>query len=157
MKPTFATLMLHYPSSERREVLYKQIGWDDVVNNPVFQDTCAIRMSIALLSAGITLTSSTMTIHAGPLKGRRIETGQGRLSYDLKRMWGKPEVYTSEQAAKDGIGSRHGVVSFFRLRHFGIPTNGGHIDLVYPAGNGFQRCARSCYFDSAEVWFWPLH
>lgn len=58
--------------------------------------------------------------------------------------------------AKDGIGDRQGVVSFFRIRHFDIPTSGGHIDLVYAAGNGFRQCARSCFFDASEVWFWPL-
>jgi hypothetical protein len=53
MKPLFAGLMEHYPRSEVREVLYKQIGWEDVINHPAFQDTCAIRMSLALLSAGV--------------------------------------------------------------------------------------------------------
>lgn len=73
-----------------------------------------------------------------------------------KKLWGQPEVYKDETAANEGIGSRQGVVSFFRIRILSVPSNGGHIDLVYPAGNGFHRCARSCYFDSAEVWFWPL-
>jgi hypothetical protein len=156
MKPPFAILLARYPKSEVREVLYGQIGWSDVVNHPSFQDTCAIRMSIALLGARVTISGANMKIKAGPLKGRRIQTGQGRLSQALKQLWGQPEVYHGETAANDGIGSRSGVVSFFRIRHFGIPTNGGHIDLVYPAGNNFHRCARSCFFDAAEVWFWPL-
>jgi hypothetical protein len=154
MKPPFAVLMERYPKSEIREVLYRQIGWSDVVDHPAFQDACAIRMSLALLAAGVPLGGANMK--AGPLKGRWIETGQGRLSQTLKRLWGQPDVYKSETAANEGIGSRRGVVSFFRIRTLGIPTNGGHIDLVHPAGNGFRRCARSCFFDSAEVWFWPL-
>jgi hypothetical protein len=154
--PPFAMLMDRYPKSEIREVLYKQIGWDDVVNHPAYQDTCAIRMSIALASVGVPIFGTNMKIKAGPLKGQRIETGQGRLSHALKQLWGQPEVYKSETAANEGIGTRRGVVSFFRIRTLGIPTNGGHIDLVYPAGNGFRRCARSCFFDSAAVWFWPL-
>jgi hypothetical protein len=156
MKPPFAVMLQHYPKSEIREVLYTQIGWNDVVSHPAFQDTCAIRMSMALLSAGVPLAGANMKVKAGPLKDRRIETGQGRLSNMLKRLWGQPEVYKGETAANNGIGDRHGVVSFFRIRNLGIPTNGGHIDLVYPAGNGFRQCARSCFFDAAEVWFWPL-
>lgn len=156
MKPPFMVLMARYPKSELRQELYKQIGWDDVVNHPAFQDTCAIRMSIALAGAGVPIFGSNMRIKAGPLKDRPIETGQGRLSQALKRLWGQPEVYNSETAAEQGIGQRRGVVSFFRIRNLGVQTNGGHIDLVYPAGNGFRKCARSCFFDSAEVWFWPL-
>lgn len=156
MRPPFAVLMSHYPHSEIREVLYKQIGWDDVIHHPAFQDTCAIRMSIALAGAGVPILGTNMRIKAGPLKDRLIETGQGRLSLAIKRLWGMPEVYKGETEANDGIGSRRGVVSFFRIRTLNVPTSGGHIDLVYPAGNGFRKCARSCFFDSAEVWFWPL-
>lgn len=157
MKPAFSALYMGYPKSEMRKDLYDQIGWSNVVDNPSFQDTCAIRMSIALLSAGVSIIGANMAIKAGSLAGRRVQTGQGRLSHALKRIRGKPEVYEGEDAAKEGIGRRRGVVSFFRLRHFGIPTNGGHIDLVYSAGDNFRRCARACYFDAAEVWFWPLN
>lgn len=156
MKPAFVAVMEHYPKSEVREVLYKRIGWDDVVNHPAFQDTCAIRMSLALLGAGVPLTGANMKVKAGSLKGRSIETGQGRLSQALRRLWGPPEVYRSETAANKGIGARRGVVSFVKIRVLGVPSNGGHIDLVFPAGSNFRQCARSCFFDSMEVWFWPL-
>lgn len=156
MKPSFTTLMQHYPASELREVLYKQIGWSDVIDHPGFKDTCAIRMSIALAYAGVPIRGMGMTIRAGELKGRAIEARQSKLSQELKRLWGAPEVYKDEEAANAGIGSRCGVVSFFRIRLEGEPTSSGHIDLVYPDANGFQRCARSCFFDAAEVWYWPL-
>lgn len=42
MKPLFAVLRHHYPSSELREELYARIGWSDLVKHPAFQDTCAI-------------------------------------------------------------------------------------------------------------------
>lgn len=155
MKPPFAVLMQSYPREERAP-LYAKIGWSDVVDNPAFLDTCATRMSIALLGAGVPILDASMKLNAGPLKGRRIEPGQARLSRALKRIWGKPEVYRGESAARKGVGTRRGVVSFFRIKHFDIPTAGGHIDLVYPANGGFSKCARSCYFDAVEVWFWPL-
>jgi hypothetical protein len=49
-------------------------------------------------------------------------------------MWGQPEVYDSEKAARDGIGGRSGVISFFRI----------------------AECARTCFFGCWEIWFWPL-
>jgi Type VI secretion system (T6SS), amidase effector protein 4 len=156
VKPIFSVLRHHYPKFETRAELYAQIGWSDVVNSAAFKDTCAIRMSVGLLRAHVPLVGANMKAKAGPLKDQRIETGQGRLSNILKRGWGSPEVYRSEKDARDGIKQRTGVVSFFRIRQSGVPSNGGHIDLVFPAGNGFQECARSCYFESAEIWFWPL-
>lgn len=157
MKPAFVMLNQNYPklSQVPRESLLGAIGWNDVLKNPAFADTCAIRMSVALLSSGVPLPGARMKVNAGSLKGRRIEPGQGKLSIILRRLWGHPEVYTSESSAKEGIGQRSGVVSFFRI-HGGGPTDGGHIDLIWPGLRGFSDCAMSCYFSAVEIWFWPL-
>ncbi|MET0857717.1 MAG: T6SS effector amidase Tae4 family protein [Telluria sp.] len=125
------------------------------LSKPTFRDTCAIRMSVALLTSGVVLPGARMKANEGAIRGRRIEPGQGKLSAILRRVWGKPEVYKGEQAARDGIGRRHGVVSFFRV-HGGGPADGGHIDLVQRGPSGFSECTRSCYFSAGEVWFWPL-
>lgn len=154
MKPAFRTLWAKYPATESREVLYRGIGWADVIDHPAFHDTCAIRMSLALAGAGVNVKGN-MKVHAGPLKGKSIQTGQGRLSNTLDDLWGKPEVYRGEEAARAGIGKRAGVISFFRILGGTLPS-GGHIDLVYPGSNGFSMCARSCFFTAAEIWFWPL-
>jgi hypothetical protein len=155
MKPPFHMVHLHYPKVGKREELYPLIGWADLVNNPAFLDTCAIRMSMGLLGAGVTLPSARMVANAGPLKGKRIEPGQARLSGILERIWGKPEVFRDSQAANAGIDGRSGVASFFRI-HGGGPRDGGHIDLIWPGAGGFLQCARSCYFGAVEIWFWPL-
>lgn len=155
MKPPFHVLRRHYPQVGKREALYEQIGWVDVVNHPAFLDTCAIRMSMGLLGAGVRLPGARMKAKAGPLKGKAIEPGQGKLSTILTRVWGKPEVFKNQPSAHAGIGTRSGVVSFFRI-HGGGPADGGHIDLVWPAGGGFFECARSCYFSAGEIWFWEL-
>lgn len=155
MKPSFHMVHQHYPKVGKREELYAMIGWTDLVDNPAFADTCAIRMSMGLLGAGVVLPGARMLANAGSLKGKRIEPGQARLSGILKRVWGAPEVFTSAQGAATSIGARNGVASFFRI-HGGGPADGGHIDLVWPADGGVLRCARSCYFSAVEVWFWPL-
>ena len=152
MKPTYEVLRQLYPRNDTREALLADIGWDDLIDNPAYSNTCAIRMSTGLLRAGVTLPGARMQAKAGTIKGQWIEPGQVKLSDILKRLWGAPEVYKSEQAARDGIGQRHGVVSFFRIEG----ADGGHIDLIGMSEHGFLDCARSCYFSAVTVWFWPL-
>lgn len=155
MRPSFQVVYQHYPMVGKREELYPLIGWSDLSNNPAFLDTCAIRMSMALLGAGVTLPGARMVANEGALKGKRIEPGQARLSGILKRIWGNPEVFRGTESGRAGIGARSGVVSFFRI-HGAELGGGGHIDLLWPAGGGFHQCARSCYFAAAEIWFWQL-
>ena len=153
MKPDFQRLMHSYPRTVMRENLFAELGWSDLIPNKAFLDTCAIRMSCGLLGAGVNLPGARMKAHAGPRKGEWIEPGQAKLSTILKRIWGDPEVYGSEAAARAGIGKRTGVVSFYRISG----GDGGHIDLIWTApGSSFQDCARSCYFSAITVWFWPL-
>jgi hypothetical protein len=151
MKPTFQGLRQFYPRKDSREVLFADIGWDDLIGNPAYWDTCAIRMSIGLLRAGVTLPGARMRAKAGTIEGKWIEPGQAKLSSILDRLWGKPEVYTSEQAARAGIGQRNGVVSFQNRG-----GNQGHIDLIAMGDHGFLDCARSCFFSALTIWFWPL-
>ena len=145
-------LWSNYPRTEKREPLFDSLGWSDIRNKDAYKDTCAIRMSIALTRSHVTLPGASMRVKAGPDKDNGIEPRQRKLSEILKWKWGQPEVFDSESAARDGIGQRQGVVSFFRIS--GGP--GGHIDLVRPGPFGFAECARSCFFASWEIWFWPL-
>lgn len=153
MKPSFAFLDKGYPRREKyaRDVLYDQLGWSDLKTHPSFQDTCAIRMSVALSAAGVALTG-WLKVKSGPLKGKSIEPSQAKLSRWLKGRWGQPEVFRSKDDARLGIGNRTGVVSFWGIED----TPQGHIDLVKPDGHGFHTCAMSCYFQSREIWFWPV-
>lgn len=154
MKPAFAILRHNYPNRAiyPRGKLLELLGWDDLLNNEAFVDTCAMRMSYALARSGVHLSGARM-YGKGQVKGWQIEPGQGKLSQILRRMWGEPEKYRSEREARDGIGRRTGVVSFFRI-HPNVDQ--GHIDLIEPGWNGFAECAMSCYFGAREVWFWPL-
>lgn len=49
MRPPLLTVMMHYPNRIKREDLYADIGWNDLVDNKAYNDTCAIRMSYGLL------------------------------------------------------------------------------------------------------------
>ena len=151
MKPSFLLLGKGYPHKVKKEALYDTLGWPDLKEHAAFKDTCAIRMSLALVAAGAPLTG-WLKIKAGPLKGKSVEPSQAKLSRWLKNEWGQPEIFRRTSDAQREIGVRTGVASFWGL----AGTSQGHIDLVKPDGNGFHECAMSCYFDSREIWFWPV-
>lgn len=155
MKPSFSVLKQNYPLKKEvdRAVLFKEIGWHDLIDNPNFTNTCAIRVSVALLRSGVPIPGQ-IPIKAGPLKGKMIETMQWKLSRALVKILGKPEKFNTERTAERGIGERTGIASFFVL-HPGINDTSGHIDIVFP-GNGYTECGTGCYWSSKEVWFWPL-
>lgn len=154
MRPLFVVLRQNYPKSEKREVLYPQLGWDDLVSKPAFMDTCAVRVSVALLRSGVVIPGAWLKVSAGPLKNQLVQPRQGDLSRALVRIWGKPEAYKGIMTAHDGIGNRSGVISFFGI--YGAQGDGGHIDLVRPVGDRVHECARSCFFTAREIWFWEL-
>lgn len=159
MKPSFAAVSKGYPRRKdypQDEVL-RLIGWDDLVNNGNYANTCAIRISIALVSAGMSIPGR-MSIKKGPHKGRLIEPGQAALSNILvsRLMLGAPEKFKGSSAAQSGVGNRSGIISFWRIHPTWVGDNQGHIDIVSPHEGGYLACDGGCHFGSAEVWFWPL-
>lgn len=163
MKVPYASLRTHFPDTDNvsREKLHQWIGYPENASKPGFYNTCAIRLSLALLGAGYP-NPGLWPIKAGKYTGRMIETGQRRLSAWLKRHVGQPEVFKSGLDAERAIGSRRGIVSFFSLHGDGDPQ--GHIAIVSKDRWGlYIRCgsehdgtATGCYWTSKEVWFWPL-
>ena len=157
MKPTFATLSNNYSSNRSisQDTLFKEIGWDDLIGNSAYANTCAIRVSLALIKSGINVRGR-IVIKKGPHKGKLIEPGQAKLSQLLAGIsfLGAPEKFKSADAEK-GIGHRRGVVSFWRIPGY-LNDGGGHIDLVSPALGGIRICGSSCFWNSQEVWFWEL-
>jgi hypothetical protein len=155
-KITYAALRRHYPTHEQFDgaALYASIGHPDKGRNPSWQNTCAIRVSLALLGAGVAITPGFLTALSGPYKGRRIESRQKILSNFLRARLGQPEVYQNGYRAWSQIRPRHGIVSFYRLN--GAWDTQGHIDLIEPATMNDLQCASACYWSSSEIWFWPL-
>jgi hypothetical protein len=155
--PIYAVLAANYPKKSGMDAaaLYSSIGHPEYAENMYMQNTCAVRVSIALLGAGIQPFPGHMTIKAGKWKGRRVEQSQRRLSEFLMHHIGKPEVYASGYEASMKIGMRRGIVSFFGLNS--ATDTQGHIDLVEPANHNDLRCLGACYWSAREVWFWPLN
>lgn len=163
MKVPYAVLRMHFPDTDsvEREELYQWIGYPDNITNPNFYNTCAVRMSLALLGAGFP-NPGTYPVKAGKYKGRAIETRQRNLSHWLVRYLGHPEKFASGMDAERKIGHRHGIVSFFSI--YGDQRPQGHIAIVAKDRWGvYLRCGHEidgtptgCYWSSREVWFWPL-
>jgi len=75
MKPAFKTLWNNYPSRDAwpREKLLREIGWDDLINEPGYRNTCAICLSVALQKSGVPVSSSAgMTGLKGVMKDKPI-------------------------------------------------------------------------------------
>jgi hypothetical protein len=151
--PLFAVLKANHMGRDfRAPQVYEAIGHPGMEEQPGWGNTCAIRMSIALIAAGIKIHPGRLRIKAGRFIGEMVEPGQHRLSEYLVHVIGKPERYRSSEEARNTIARRHGIISFFSLHG----TGQGHIDLVSVHDWPEFQCSGSCYWDSKEVWFWPL-
>ncbi len=161
MKPLFNVLKENHYSSNTASgsyidanKLYGEIGYDLkelIKSNPAYQNTCAVRMSLALKKAGVVF-HGRLPIKDGKFKGGRIEPGAKLLADQLaqRQVLGAPQVIPSAEAPAK-LAGKQGVVFFNKISGYG----GGHIDLIETT-NGVQVCHSNCFFESKEVWFWPL-
>ena len=157
MRVSYAALVANYPKKSvlAGAQLYESIGHPELSQNMYWQNTCAVRLSLALIAAGMSVPGH-MKILAGRFKGRQFQPGQFKLSKYLARptVLGKPEKFEGGYAASKAIGCRKGIISVFKL--YGPTDTQGHIDIVGPSADGQPLCAMSCYWGAVEVWFWPL-
>jgi hypothetical protein len=161
MKPSYETMKTNHNSSSElspsyvdKKSLYNRIGYDIdnlTKQSPGYQNTCATRMSLALIKSGVTF-SGRLKIKDGPHKGRTFEPGAKLLADQLSQphVLGKPQVLSPKEAMTKLRGKK-GVVFFWKIAGY----DGGHIDLI-ETSNSVQVCNSACYFSSKEIWFWPL-
>lgn len=133
--------------------LYRQIGWDEFISNPNYQNTCAIRVSLALVKSGYPLTAGSHRILSGPHKGKRVQVSMTKLADLLATpAWlGKPEILSAQNPAS-ALRARRGIIAFHGIAGY---AGGGHIDLIDNSADALN-CASACYFGAKQVWFWPL-
>lgn len=161
MKPAFLNLMnQHYSSNEfspsfvNAMDLYREIGYQQetlLTQNPGYVNTCAVRMSLALIKAGVYFMGR-LRIKQGPHKGKMIEPGAKLLADQLVNptVFGRPDIFTPTDATRR-LSGKKGIIFFWKIVGYG----GGHIDLI-DASSTTQVCHSACYFQSKEIWFWPL-
>jgi hypothetical protein len=154
-RPTIGEFQKHYPSTDEmdRISLFKSIGWDRLLDNPAFNDTCAIRGSIGLIGCKVPL-KGRVQILAGDHKGKWIEPGQHKLTIWLAHYWGQPD---EKLATKDlrKLEGRHGIISHFNINPES-PIAQGHFDVLDATPTELRRCASHCFWTAAETWFWEL-
>lgn len=153
-RPLFHEFVSRYPSTwdMGREDLFKSIGWDDLIDNDAYLNTCAIRLSLGLLGARVPIRGR-MRIKKGEFAGKLIEPGQRLLSEWLKGYWGQPEVYDAKTVGY--VKNRSGVISHFAIDPRS-PVGQGHIDVLSPTQGDPFRCESMCHWRARETWFWPL-
>ncbi len=163
MKPLYEQLKKnHYSANEvrpgyvSRDQLFSEIGYDAsalIKSNAGYQNTCAVRMSLALLKCNVNF-EGRLSVKAGPYKGKRIEPGAKLLADQLYKtsVFGKAEIYNDIRQAAEKLRNRKGVVFFNKITNY----NGGHIDLLEPVGDNMMQCNSDCYTDCKEIWFWEL-
>ncbi|MFS4437480.1 type VI secretion system amidase effector protein Tae4 [Paracoccaceae bacterium GXU_MW_L88] len=153
LKANYASSYPAHPSYVSQKDLFESIGWDAYVGDTNYANTCAIRLSLALIKSGHTLSSGSHKVLDGPHKGARVEVRMSRLAEKLaSNAWlGQPEILSAPNVAS-AVGARQGIIAFH-----GIPgyAGGGHIDLIDNDAASL-RCASGCYFHADETWFWPL-
>lgn len=157
MSASFASLNNSYRSYNRLDTsaLYESLGWGDLVDRPEWQNTCAVRMHLALLDANVQVPGR-FPVLKGTHAGSRIEVSQQRLAEKIERSgrFGSARVYSREEfLRKDGykdVAGQTGIVSFQRMP--GYP--GGHIDLLDARSD--WNCLRQCYFNSGQIHFWQV-
>ena len=161
MNVTFDELYANYSSSDAsrsnyvgQRDLFTQIGWEGYLGNSLYANTCALRVSLAFLGAGHSISPKSHNVLKGVHKGKGVQVSMRRLADLLARpgYLGQYEPYTPETAQR-GIGPRKGVVAFNNIPGF---SGGGHIDLVLGSADATQ-CASGCYYRSETIWFWPLN
>ena len=137
MKPTYMILKHNHYSSNKYQSnyldqvgLYKEIGYDFHAlhnQNPAYENTCATRMSLALIKSGIHF-HGRLEIKAGPYKGRKIETGAKLLADQLAKphVFELPLILRNPNNAPTELNNTKGVLFFNKIAGYG----GGHIDLI---------------------------
>ena len=162
MKPAYSILKSNHYSSEptspsyvSSEAVYTEIGYD--INelkkqNPGYVNTCATRMSLALIKSGVNF-EGRLKIKDGDYKNRFVEPGAKLLADQLIKpaVFGRPLMFNRPTTVPAELKDKKGVVFFWKIDGY----DGGHIDLIESSTSTFL-CNSHCYFACKEVWFWAL-
>ncbi|WES69431.1 T6SS effector amidase Tae4 family protein [Superficieibacter sp. HKU1] len=163
MKPSFLVLKSNHDSSYPGSLdfiaskeFYASIGYDQGKLGDQFENTCAARMSVALIKSGVKFKGRLLPIKEGKWKGRSIETGAKNLADILSQpgVFGKPEIWRDPSKFQAEPGNKRGVVFFWKIDGYD-GGSGSHIDLIEPTSAG-AICHSHCYFDCKKIWFWAL-
>lgn len=153
-RPPYMVLRAHFPDPYNvpAQELWQWLGYPEAARNPEWENTCAIRMSLALASVGVFVPNAYLVVAAGKYKGHRLEIKQEILANHLCTIWGEPEKFGAA-LLRERVGDRRGVIRFVGL--WGPYDPQGHIDLI--CHDAYHRLACEgghVYAQAVECWFW---
>lgn len=135
-RPSFSSMWNSYPDDDS-DALRKAKGLPST-----FENTCAIRLSYALMGSGITLPPTGFKDKFG----KNIHIRVKEIMNYFTKMWGKPELKLKDE--KDA--SKYKGVIVFTDCNFSDAF--GHVDVW----DG-KECARGCYWDRCSTYhLWQL-
>lgn len=149
---TLASAYQYYAALTPAELL-ETLGWSDKAGSSGHARSGAVLTSLALLSASVPL-SGPLTIEAGPLAGRKVQSGANRLADWLAERHAAPETLSLagglNQVASQLFG-RRGIVAFIQ----GTGPAGGSIALL-DGRNAASVCIAAEVVHPLEVRFWEI-
>ena len=133
MSVPFSALRSNYPNQARPE-LFKSLGpdWVALIDNHNYENTCSIRLSIALIKSGYPIKKKYREALTGD--GGSIVLKVETMGLLLKDYFGNPWGMSKEPGVRltvADIPRRTGIIAY----HVNWANASGHVDLWH--GNGF--------------------
>ena len=128
-RPNFSSVEMHYKTSI----------------TSIYSNTCAIRMSLALIAAD-PMMESGFRIYGKKALGKYLITGAQDLASFLRREWGPSD---QGWAGRTGNPTGNGVICYMNIPTY---SGQGHIGL-WENGAAYDNDA---YWSANPIWFWRL-
>jgi len=159
MKPTFTTFWDAYPRAPDKETFFKELGggWPSLIKKPEYDNTCVVRLSIALIRVGVIIPDDLAKLDGGhkDAKGKNIIIRVPTAKTFLNGLLGQSDWGINKQVGSDIGGGlipdRTGVL----LYSVPPPSDAnGHVDLwkrdacTIDCHNQYARSATS-----VELWY----
>ena len=109
---TFAEFKKNFPA-DKTDVFFKEMGWDKLIGDKNYENTCAMRVSVCLVRLGMSFPTGEIKILKGKHKGKRVKIRWNELENVLTKAWGKPTAVTPTTA--EGCKKYQGVIVFEKL------------------------------------------
>ena len=128
MPISFAALKNAYPTAQRSD-LYRSLGgqWPDLIDDPNYQNTCAVRLSIALKAGGVSIPADLREAIDG--QGSPLVIKVRTMERLLTRLLGQSDWGMSKQPGvpvqASDLPPRSGIVVY----HRDWSDSTGHFDL----------------------------
>jgi hypothetical protein len=147
---SFEQLKTNFPAEDRK-IFFKNMGWDDLIDNVSYENTCAMRVSTCLVKLGMSFPEGQIKILKGEHSGKRVEITWKKLNEKLTTEWGNKE--SIDPPTQENCKPYQGVILFETLPP---DTDGnrypGHIDVLDGPSGG---CLYRTYFGSEKIGVWP--